>query len=108
MEFSAEKCHVIIFLKSVKRPDWDYQLGSNSLEEYDKEKDHINEEVRNTYNLFANMKVAFIHINEEMVKKVTTSFIIPALEYTAVVWNPHLKKHVKKVEKAKNSNKMGA
>ncbi len=59
MEFSAEKCHVIKFGKSVKRPDWDYQLGSNNLQESDKEKDlgviinnkpspedHINEKVR--------------------------------------------------------------
>ncbi len=39
MEFNAEKCHVVKFGKSVKRPDWDDQLGNNSLEESDKEKD---------------------------------------------------------------------
>ncbi len=33
MEFTAEKCHVIKFGKSAMRPDWDYQLGSNTLQE---------------------------------------------------------------------------
>ncbi len=32
-------------------------------------------------------------------KKIITSFIRPTLEYAAVVWNPHLKKHVKKLQK---------
>ncbi len=44
-------------------------------------------------NLLANMRVAFTYIDEEMVKKVITSFIRPTLEYAAVVWNPHLKKN---------------
>ncbi len=34
-----------------------------------------------------------------MVKKIITSFIRPTLEYAAVVWNPHLKKHIEKLEK---------
>ena len=109
MEFNAEKCHVMKFGKSAKRPHWDYLLGSNTLQESNKEKDlgviinnklspedHINDKVRNTYNLLANMRVAFAFIDEDMVKKIITSFIRPTLEYAAVVWNPHLKKHVKK------------
>ena len=39
MEFDAEKCHVMKFGKSAKRPDWDYLLGSNTLQESNKEKD---------------------------------------------------------------------
>ena len=43
--------------------------------------------------------MAFAYIDEEMVKKIITSFMRPTLEYAAVVWSPHLKKHVKKIEK---------
>ena len=104
------------FGKSAKRPDWDYLLGSNTLQESNKEKDlgviinnklspedHINDKVRNTYKLLANMRVACAYIDEEMVKKIITSFIRPTLEYAAVVWNPHLKKHVKKIEKVQRA-----
>ncbi len=86
------------------RPNWDYQLGSSTLQESYKEKDlgvrinnklspedHTNEKVRSTYNLLANMRVAFAYIDEEMVKKIIASFIKLMLEY-AVVWSPHLKK----------------
>ena len=120
MEFDAEKCHVMKFGKSAKRPDWDYLLGSNTLQESNKEKDlgviinnklspedHINDKVRNTYNLLANMRVAFAYIDEEMVKKIITSFIRPTLEYAAVVWNPHLKKHVKRLKKYKEQQQDG-
>ncbi len=38
-----------------------------------------------------------------MVKKIITSFIRPTLEYAAVVWNPHMKKHVEKLEKVQRA-----
>lgn len=34
-----------------------------------------------------------------MIKKVIASFLIPALEYAAVVWSKHLKKPAGKVAK---------
>ena len=96
MEFNAEKCHVMKFGKSAMRPDYDYHLGNNSLQESYKEKDlgviinnklspedHINDKIRSTYNLLANMRVAFAYIDEEMVRKIITSFIRPMLEYAA-------------------------
>jgi len=49
------------------------------------------------------MKVAFKYIEEDMVRKIITSFIRPPLEYAAVVWNPHLKKHVKKIERVQRA-----
>ena len=42
------------------------------------------------------MRVA---INEEMVKKIITLYIISTCEYTASVWNRPLKKRVEKIEK---------
>ncbi len=105
MEFNAAKCHLIKFGKSGMRPDWGYELGNDILQESEKEIDlgvvinnrlspeeHLQEKVRNMHNLLANMRVAFTYIDEEMVKKIITSFIRPTLEYAAVVWNPHLKK----------------
>ncbi len=38
-----------------------------------------------------------------MVKKIITSFIRPTLEYAAVVWKPHLKKHIEKLEKVQRA-----
>ena len=38
MEFSAEKCHVMKFGKSGKRPNWEYTLGNDRLQESEKEK----------------------------------------------------------------------
>ncbi len=38
-----------------------------------------------------------------MVKKIITSLIRPTLEYAAVVWNPHLKKHIEKLEKVQRA-----
>ncbi len=79
--FNAEKCHVIKFVKSGMRPDWEYKLGSDRLQEFEKEKDLgvviinrlspeelIQEKVRNMHNLLANMRVAFTYIDEEMVR----------------------------------------
>ncbi len=42
-------------------------------------------------------------VDEELVKKINTSFIRPTLEYAAVVWNPHLKKHIEKIEKVQRA-----
>ncbi len=49
------------------------------------------------------MRVAFAYIDEEMVKKIITSFIRPTLEYAAVVWNPHVIKHIEKLEKVQRA-----
>ena len=45
------------------------------------------------------MKVAFTHIDANMVRKIITTFIRPTLEYASVAWNPHLQKDIKKVER---------
>ena len=93
MEFNVDKCHVIKFGKSKNRPDWEYTLGNTTLLTSEKEKDlgvvinnrlsptdHINEKIRNMYALLANMRVAFTYIDEDMLRKIITSFIRPTLE----------------------------
>jgi len=49
------------------------------------------------------MKTAFKYVDEDMVRKIIISFIKPVLEYAAVVWNPHLKKHKSKIEKVQRA-----
>lgn len=46
------------------------------------------------------MRIAFRYIDEEMIRKIITTFIKPTLKYAAAVWNSHLeKKKVEKIEK---------
>ncbi len=52
----------------------------------------MKEKVRNMHNLLANMRVTFTYVDEDMIKKIITSFKRPTLEYAAVVWNPYLEK----------------
>ncbi len=47
--------------------------------------------------------MAFAYIDEEIVRKTITLFIRPMLEYAAGVWSPHLKKHIKKIEKVQRA-----
>ena len=42
--------------------------------------------------------MAFKYVDEEMIKKLITSFIWPKLEYATVIWSPHQKKDVKKLK----------
>ena len=60
---------------------------------------HINKITGETYNLIRNIKLAFTYIDEEMTKKLIASMIRPRLEYAALVWSPHLKKEIRKVER---------
>ena len=39
MEFNEDKCHVVRFGKSSKRPVWQYKLGDELIPSADKEKD---------------------------------------------------------------------
>ena len=116
MEFNADKCHVMKFGKSGKRPEWNYTLGETTLENSEKEKDlgviindtlsptdHINEKVRIVHNMLANMRIAFSYIDEDMLRKIITTFIRPILEYAAVVWSPHQKKHINNIEKVQRA-----
>ncbi len=54
------------------------------------------------HNLLAK-RVAFTYIDEETIKKIITSLILPTLEYAVIVWNPHLKKSREKIEKVQRA-----
>ena len=55
----------------------------------------INRIVGETYSLLKNIRVAFIHIDENMMKKLIVAVILPRLEYAAVVLLPNMKKVIK-------------
>ena len=42
---------------------------------------------------------AFHFLNKDMTRKIITSMIRPKLEYAEVIWSPHKKKHVLKLER---------
>ncbi len=92
------------------RPDWEHELGNDRLQESEKEKDlgvvtnnrlpseePIQKKVRNMHNLLGNMRVGFTYVDEEMVKKIIkeNNYIIHS--------NPHLKKHIEKIEKVQRA-----
>ena len=60
---------------------------------------HINCITGETYNIIRNIKVAFTHLDEDMMKKLITSMIRPRLEYAALVWSPNKKKDIRKLER---------
>ena len=112
MDFNVEKCHVIRFGVSKYRPVMQYKLGDKVIPTTDKEKDlgvvinsegspedHINQITRKAYNLLTNMRIAFTHVDVDMVKKIITTYIRPMLEYAAVIWNPNLQKDINKLER---------
>ena len=112
MEFNAKKCHVLEIGKSDRRPNWQYKMGNGNISKASQEKDlgviiqddlspekHINKITGETFRLITNIKVAFNYLDEEMLRKLIVSKIRPRLEYAAVVWSPHLKKHIVKLER---------
>ncbi len=112
MEFNIDKCHVMEMGEGQGRPHGEYSMGGIRLQKSESEKDlgvvvnsrldpgdHINNLVKKAYSWWANIRVAFKFLNEEMVKIFITQFLRPSLEYAAVVWNPHMIKHITKLEK---------
>ncbi|MCP3680120.1 MAG: reverse transcriptase family protein, partial [Gammaproteobacteria bacterium] len=112
MEFNAKKCKVLEMGKSRRRPKGKYSMGGEVLQEATEEKDlgvtiqdslspekHINRITGMAYKMVVNMRMAFHYLDEEMVKTLIKSFIRPQLEYAAVVWAPHKKKHNMKLER---------
>ena len=116
LQFNADKCHVMEIGDGIRRPHGDYKMGEKCLEKSQKEKDlgvmintklspedHINKKVRSAYALLANIRVAFKYIDKNMMKKLIVVFIRPILEYAAVIWSPHLKKHICKLERVQRA-----
>ena len=98
MEFNTKKCSIIEFGKSKRRQRGIYSLGDDNINKKTEDKDlgvtimhnmspeeHINKIIGETYNLLKNISVAFTYVDEDMIRKLTTSLIRPRLEYAATV-----------------------
>ena len=60
---------------------------------------HINKITNDTYRMVISMSVSFHYMDEDMIKKLIMTMVRLKLEYAAVVWSQHLKKHIKKLER---------
>ena len=60
---------------------------------------HINKITGDTYQLLRNIRRVFKYLDEEMYKKMITLLTRPKLEYVAVIWSPHKKKDMRKIER---------
>ena len=63
---------------------------------------HINQLFGSTYRILSNIRVAFHHMDKDMMKNILTSMIHLRLEY-ATVWSPN-KKGYKEIRKDPKSN----
>ena len=52
-----------------------------------------------TFMMLRNVRIAFHFLDKDMMRKMITIVIIPKLEYAEVIWSPHKKKHVLKLER---------
>ena len=113
MEFNLNKSHVMEMGKSGRRLVGTYKMGEGVvLKKVNKEKDlevimqengqpesYIDRMFGETYNLLKNIRLAFHYMDKEMMKKLISTVIRPRLEYAGVVWSPHKKKHIRKLER---------
>ena len=89
-----------------------YSIEGETLESSENERDlgvivmpdlspekHIATVVRSAYALLANIRVAFKYLDKEAFKNIYLTYVRPKLEYAAPLWNPYLKKHVRKLER---------
>ena len=60
---------------------------------------HINGICGSTHRMLSNIRVAIHYMDKDMMKKIIATMILPRLEYAAVVWSPHKKKDVTKIER---------
>ena len=115
MEFNLSKCKVMEFGKSKKRVRYDYEMNGVRLEK-SKEVDlgvtvtedltpdkHIDKIAGGMMNLLKRVRVAFLYLDERMIKKILTSVVRPRLEYAAVVWSPHKKKNIARLERVERA-----
>ena len=116
MEFNIRKCRVVEFGKSKRRVHWDYMMEGVKLGKLSEEVDlgvtitqgltpdrHINKITGKATNLLRRIKMAFTYLDKDMIKKMFVTMIRPTLEYAAVVWSPHNKKNIRKLERVQRA-----
>ena len=93
---------------------YDYTLDQAPLEHTDHEKNlgvvianklkfsqHINQKVNKANSIMGVIRKSFRFLDPLIFQKFYKSLVKPDLEYAVVVWNPHLKKDIKKLDSHK-------
>ena len=104
------------FGKSKKRVHYDYRMGGEILKKSKEEVDlgvtftenltpdkHIDKITREVTDMLRRIKMAFSYIDVDMMKVLISALIRPRLEYAAVVWSPHTKKNIRKLERVQRA-----
>lgn len=96
-------------MEESKRPTWKHNMdnkknwqskGRKLFESYDTRPErHINKTTGETYKLLIIMKVAFIIMDEEMLRELTVSVLRSRFEYVIVIWSSYEKKHIRKLKR---------
>ena len=113
LRFNIKKCHVLTIGKheNIKHTHR-YRLEDNELEHVADEKDlgvtfdsdltfedHMSMKVNKANAIVGLIRRSFSFLDENLFKKLYTSFVRPHLEYAQSVWAPHLVKHIEMLEK---------
>ena len=64
---------------------------------------HIDKIMGEVTNLLKRIRMAFSYIDADMMKTLITSLIRPRLEYAVIVWSPHTKKNIRKLERVQRA-----
>ena len=59
---------------------------------------HIDKIFGDTFRMLRKIQIAFHFLDKDMMKKIITTMIRPILEYAEVIWFPHKKMYVLKLE----------
>ena len=89
-----------------------YKLGQNIIQIVKEEKalvvviqdnllpeKHVDGIFGDTFRMLRNIRIAFHFLDKNMMKKLLTTIIKPKLQYAEVIWFPHKKKQVLKLER---------
>ena len=113
LKFNTDKCHVLTLGKFEKITHTHrYTQYGDELDHVFEEKDlgviidmeltfeeHIATKVKKANGIMGLIRRTFSFLDGETFKKLYTSFVRPHLEYANTMWSPHLRKHIKMLEK---------
>ena len=93
---AGDSCHLVLLQDQTGHRSAD-QRGER--EKNSQQVSHVDKIFGETYYLVRNIRLAFHCMDKDMVKKLISTVIRPRLEYAGMVWFPHKKKHVWKLER---------
>ena len=116
LPFNEKKCKVMHISKNIQPQTHDYYIqGENEyvkLESVDEERDlgvlfnktlsfrsHINGALSKANQMLGIIKRGFIYLDDTSLTSVYKSIVRSHIEYANVIWRPHLKEDIRKIEK---------